>query len=220
MADCDVAATSSGLQVCTLQKREYYFTLSSQLLLRVFDIVGIDASDSPTEIIRSLPNTEDIDLLLLCIKAGRFTDSMQRTHYLISELLRNHAVPLALVITHLEDEDVMEDWWERNEESFKTFGIYSVAHACVTAVPPHERLYAAKRNQSQRALEKLLHDVLCTADPSYMQAIRNRLAKLIKKPISVLTRRQRRNGIRRELETEYAFSPERAQEMAELIVMG
>ncbi|KAN0084020.1 hypothetical protein V8E55_007524 [Tylopilus felleus] len=121
---------------------------------------------------------------------------------------------------HLEDEDVMEDWWERNEELFKTFGIYSVVHACVTAVPPHEKLYAAKRNQSRRALEKLLHDVLCTADPSYMQAIRNRLTKLIKKPISVLTRRQRRNGIRRKLETEYAFPPERAQEMAELIVMG
>ncbi|KAN0084021.1 hypothetical protein V8E55_007525 [Tylopilus felleus] len=77
MADCNVAATSSGLQACTLQKREYYFTLSSQRLLRVFDIVGIDASNSPAEIIRSLPNTEDIDLLLLCIRAGRFTTSMQ-----------------------------------------------------------------------------------------------------------------------------------------------
>ena len=221
MAHCHVAETSSGIKSCTQKAQPYSFTLSSQIPLCIIDTPGIDATDSDSviDVIKFLPNTQDIDLLLFCIKRGRFTASMQRAHYLISELLRRHRVPLALVVTHLEEEDIMEDWWWRNEQTIKMFGICPVGHACVTAVPADE-MYAAQRVQSRRALARLLHDVFCTPNPSYMRAMRNRLVEFIEKPISLLTRRKRRKRLRRTLEDEYVFPLDDAQRLAEVIVSG
>ena len=218
MAHCHVAETSSGIKACTQKAQPYFFTLSSQIPLCIIDTPGIDATDNVIDVIKSLPNTQDIDLLLFCVKGGRFTDSTERAHYLISELLRRHRVPLALVVTHLEEEDIMEDWWRCNEQTIKTFGICPVGHACVTARPADE-MYAAQRVQSRRALARLLHGVFCTPNPSYMQAIQNRLAELIEKSISLLPRRKRTERLRRKLEEEYAFPRDEAQMLAEVIVV-
>ncbi|KAG8220558.1 hypothetical protein J3R82DRAFT_3291 [Butyriboletus roseoflavus] len=149
MAGRDIALTSSNLEGCTLNAQEYSFMLSnSNTSLRIFDTVGLEESDiglntfmgaieKAQELVMSLHKAGGIDLLLFCVKAGRHTTAMQRNYRLFSEILCNNRVPLALVITHLENEGVMENWWERNEQTFKKYGVSSVAHACITALPAH-----------------------------------------------------------------------------------
>ncbi|KAF9233765.1 hypothetical protein BU15DRAFT_66294 [Melanogaster broomeanus] len=60
----------------------------------------------------------------------------------------------ALVITNLEREVEMEDWWVRNETYVKEFGIHSVGHACVTGVQDE----VDKSAQSRTAMLKLLSE--------------------------------------------------------------
>ena len=208
---------------CTQHTKGYYVTLSSRAPVCIIDTVGIDASDDATEtvleLLRSLRNTGGINLLLLCVRAGRLTDSMERVYYLISEVSRIHQVPLALVITHLENEEVMESWWDENERTFERLGIHPVAHACITAALPRET-YVEKRAQSQHALEHLFNQALgvSTPGPSRLQIICNSLVKLIKNPVFFFEKRKRRAIMRKTLETYYLFPRDRARRLAELVV--
>ncbi|KAF8124528.1 hypothetical protein EV363DRAFT_1148519, partial [Boletus edulis] len=147
MAGRNVAKTSSStVESWTHQDRDYSFTLlgddTQMLLLRLIDTVEEPELDVNTltgaiektqKLVASLNETGDIDLLLFCVKAGRFTDSMQQSYHLFSKILCEGRVPLALVITHLEDEDVMESYWEINKQTFKMYGIDAVAHACIAS---------------------------------------------------------------------------------------
>ena len=229
MAGSDVAETSSNLEGCTLQATEYSFTLSNpKMLLRVFDTVGLEESEIDVEpfigalekvqkLITSLRNAGGVDLILFCVKGGRFTAAMERDYHLVSEVLCNNRVPLALVITNLESVDVMENWWDRNQKTFEKYGIRAVAHACITSLPPHVTLYAEKRVQSRRALQKLLQDALNSPNPSFLQDIRDRLVTFM---LSRLTSRTRRRHITKKVETYCALPPGEAQRLAELIMQG
>ena len=232
MAGSDVAETSSNLEGCTLQATEYSFILSSpKMLLRVFDTVGLEESEIDVKpfigalekvqkLITSLRNAGGVDLILFCVRAGRFTAAMERDYHLVSEVLCNSRVPLALVITHLENEEVMENWWDGNQKTFEKYGIHAVAHACITSLPPHVTIYAEKRVQSRRALQKLFHDALNSPNPSYMQDIRDWLVTFIENLLSLLTSRTRRRHITKKVETYCTLPPGGAQRLAELIMQG
>ena len=234
MAGRNVAEISSNLEGCTLQATEYCFTLpSTKMLLRVFDTVGLEESEmdinafigaieKAQKLITSLRNAYGIDLLLFCIKAGRFTAAMQRNYHLFSEVLCNSRVPLALVITHLENEDVMENWWDRNQKTLEKYEIRAVAHACITTLPTDATLYVEKRVQSRRALRKLFQDALDRPDPSYMQEIRNWLVTFVEKLLSLLTSRMflKKRDITKKLETYCVLPRGELERLAELIVQG
>jgi tRNA U34 5-carboxymethylaminomethyl modifying GTPase MnmE/TrmE len=233
MAGSDVAETSSNLEGCTLQATEYSFTLSSpKVLLRVFDTVGLEDSEmdintfigaieKAQKLITSLRNSGGIDLLF-CVKAGRFTAAMRRNYHLFYEVLCDSRVPLALVITHLENEVIMESWWDRNQKTFERYGIRTVAHACTTTLPTHVTVYAEKRVQSRRALQKLFHDALDGPNPSYMQDIRNWLVTFIERLLSLLTGGTflKKRDIMKKLEIYCVLPRGEAQRLAELIVKG
>ena len=234
MADSNVAETSSNLEGCTLQATKHSFTLSSPMMsLNIFDTVGLGESEMDTntfigaiekaqKLITSLRNSGGIDLLLFCVKAGRFTAAMQRNHHFFSEVLCNNRVPLAFVITHLENEDVMENWWDRNQKTFEKYGIRAVAHACITTLPTDATLYVEKRVQSRRALRKLFQDVLDRPDPSYMQEIRNWLVTFVEKLLSLLMSGMfhKKRDITKKLETYCMLPRGELERLAELIVQG
>ena len=223
MADHDVANISSGITPCTQETTHYYFTLSGQAPICILDTIGTNVSDSAMEtvleLIRSLRNTGDIDLILLCVKARSLADSVEQVCYLISEASHNLCVPLALAVTHLEDENDTENWWKENEKAFGRYGIHPAAHACVTTALPHETS-VEKRAQSKQALRALFDKALQvgTHDPSRTPAIHHWLVKIIKKAFLLLTRRKRRTTVRERLERDYSHPRDRAQRLAELVV--
>ena len=45
-------------------------------------------------------------------------------------------VPVAAVVTHLEDyPDDMDHWWQKNEENLRRQGMQFSRHACITSLP-------------------------------------------------------------------------------------
>ncbi|KAH0827568.1 P-loop containing nucleoside triphosphate hydrolase protein [Lanmaoa asiatica] len=156
-----VAKISSDVEGCTLQSTKYTLPLSDAEV-RIWDTVGLEeptmgvngyltAIEKAFALIRDLSNAGGVDLLLFCIRGSRITATTQGNYRLFHEVLCNKEVPIALVVTNLEREAKMEDWWGRNEEYIKKYGIHSVGHACVTGVEEDE-----KYGESKDTLRNLL----------------------------------------------------------------
>ncbi|KAF8439031.1 hypothetical protein L210DRAFT_3481214 [Boletus edulis BED1] len=235
MADEEIAKTSSNLDGCTLEATEYSFTLPEGTPLCIFDTVGLNEPDMGVNtffgaiekayrLITSLHAAGGVDLLLFCIRGGRITSTMQRNYRLFFEFLCGKKVPLAFIVTHLEYEVVMEDWWERNERTFGEYGIQSVAHACITAAPARVTTLAGKRAESRSALQTMLHDALSRPSTPYVQDVRGWFISTVDMIRSFLMRGLpvsfRRRDLLMKLENRCAMSSEEAQQLADMLARG
>ena len=235
MAGAEVASTSTNLEGCTLEAKEYSFTLPGEPSLRIYDTVGLNepeigvntffgAIEKAHKLVTLLHDTGGIDLLIFCIRGNRFTGTMQRNYRLFSEFLCEGKVPLAFVVTNLEYEDVMENWWQRNEKTFGGYGIQSVAHACITAAPARVATLATKRAESLSALQKMLHDSLGSPDAPYVKDIRSWFVRMFNMLLSFLMkglpRSFRRNALLKKLKTRCGLSEADAEQLADMLMRG
>ncbi|KAF9222620.1 hypothetical protein BS17DRAFT_173576 [Gyrodon lividus] len=162
----DAAKTSSDAGGCTLDARDYDVTIQGKDF-RIYDTVGLNepqALKDPDRLIgaiikayrlvQSLSDAGGINLLVFCIQRGRITTSMQHNYKLFQDFLCHKKVPVSLVITHLEHEENMEDWWLYNQSHFPEYGIHIVGHACTTTKQEFGPRYQASR--------QAVHDLLVT----------------------------------------------------------
>jgi hypothetical protein len=156
-----VAAVSSGVSGCTMSTTHYTFPVRGRQF-HIWDTAGLEepelgvngylsAIEKSLDLIKQLFGQGGVDLLLFCMRGNRVTATTQSNYRLFYEVLCGSQVPIALVVTHLEREPVMEDWWTRNVKSLDKYGIKSAGHACVTAIPGH-----GQYGPSQATIEKLL----------------------------------------------------------------
>jgi len=75
-----------------------------------------------------------VHLIIYCIRGSRLTDIVRVNYDLVSGIVRKKEVPIILVVTGLEQEENMDDWWKRNKEIIKQMGLASAfdGYACVT----------------------------------------------------------------------------------------
>ncbi|KAG6378109.1 hypothetical protein JVT61DRAFT_13794 [Boletus reticuloceps] len=159
-----VAKTSSGASSCTLDARHYDVTIQGRDF-RIFDTVGLNEPQSLRDpdcligainkayrLVRFLSDTGGINLLVFCVRRGRITTNMQQNYMLFHDFLCHKKVPVALVVTHLEHEEKMEDWWLYNNPHFTECGIQAVGHACITA----KREFSDRYEASRQAVHGLL----------------------------------------------------------------
>ncbi|KAN0076721.1 P-loop containing nucleoside triphosphate hydrolase protein [Tylopilus felleus] len=151
------AETSNGAAGCTMSFKPYSFPLGNRTL-HIWDTVGLDEPDmeivaieQACDLIHQLSNRGGVDLLLFCIRAPRITATSQANYRLFFEALCRSSVPIAFVITHLEQELDMEGWWTRNAERLERWGFKAAGHACVTGLPEH-----SKYRESQQNMHRLL----------------------------------------------------------------
>lgn len=161
IAGHEIAKVSADAFGCTMDSTEYEFK-SGLATVRIWDTVGLDepeigvnsylgAIEKATQLIKRLNAAGGISLLLFCIRGNRITTTTQSNYRLFYEILGRREVPIALVITHLEREPQMEDWWPRNEKLLERYGIIAAGHACLTGVNGHPKF-----QQSQDAIRALL----------------------------------------------------------------
>ncbi|KAH7923135.1 hypothetical protein BV22DRAFT_604542 [Leucogyrophana mollusca] len=166
IANCDIAKTSSGAAGCTLDARDYLVRIRDQEI-RLWDTVGLnepslgsggylDAVEKAYKLISSLQRTGGITLLVFCMRGGRITAPAQNNYRLFFHILCDKKVPIALVLTNLENETPMEGWWEKNEGQFYQAGMRPIAHACITASPGLGDAYRKKYEESKEAVHRLL----------------------------------------------------------------
>ncbi|KAF9245008.1 P-loop containing nucleoside triphosphate hydrolase protein [Melanogaster broomeanus] len=162
----DVARTSPEARACTLDARHYDTRIQGKDF-RIYDTVGLNEPEVLNDpdrlvgaiikayrLVQSLSAAGGINLLVFCIQKGRITSNMQQNYMLFHDFLCHKKVPVALVITHLEQEPKMEDWWLQNDFHFPAYGIDTVAHACITAKREFSDRYQASR--------EVVHDLLVT----------------------------------------------------------
>ncbi|KAG6333251.1 hypothetical protein ID866_5846, partial [Astraeus odoratus] len=151
-----VAEISADALGCTLSSKEHEFTVGPHLF-RIWDTVGLNepeigatgfipAIEKAYKLICDVTAAGGLHLLLFCVRGGRVTTTIQSNYRLFYEVLCEKQVPVALVITHMERERDMEDYWRRNKDTFT--GLYDIriaGHACVAALPDEPEKYAVSR---------------------------------------------------------------------------
>ena len=156
MAGECIAETSTDVDGCTLNSEAYQVEIDT-IQINIWDTVGLngpqmgvddyyDAIVKAYALIRKLSEAGGVDLLLLCLRGARITAIAKSNYRLFYEDLCNKKVPIALVITHLERESRMEDWWERNEASLLKYGMQIAGHACVTGLKEEVQKYKESRD--------------------------------------------------------------------------
>lgn len=182
-----IAEISPDVGACTLESKEYKFNVDT-MNLSIWDTVGlaepqmvgdiyIPAIEKACSLIKQLRDAGGVDLLLFCIPGTQPNATMQSNYRLFYEVLCGQNVPIALIITHLENEEVMEEWWNRNKDKITEMGIKCAAHACVTGLPD-KKGPDGKHEISKRAIIDLLkqHD----GSGRYVMPEGDWLAKIIK----------------------------------------
>jgi hypothetical protein len=117
----------------------------------------LDALVKAHKLIASLQNQGGVHGLLFCIKGGnRILESTQQNYRLFHEFLCQEKVPLALVITNLENEENMDDWWSENQNVFKEYGIAPVTQVCITTIRGHKNVFEDKYSESRNKVCDML----------------------------------------------------------------
>ncbi|KAG1766904.1 P-loop containing nucleoside triphosphate hydrolase protein [Suillus placidus] len=172
MAGEEVANISPGMQRCTMHWQDYIISFGGDSY-KVFDTMGLEEPllgikeylegvENAYRLIKALDHEGGIDLLLFCIRAGRDSPALQSNYRLFHEFLCEKKVPIFLVITGLERERRMEDWWDRNKRTFEKFRIRVAGHACITAASRlsgrHRVLYEESRITIRNVVKKFTAD--------------------------------------------------------------
>jgi len=184
MAGEERAATSSDTPPCTTHWEEHSISCDGYNY-KVFDTVGLqEQQKSPCEkqpnaiedarsLITKLDNEGGIDLLLFCVKALTFPPTIE-TNYrrFYTELFskKKKRIPIVLVVTGLEGEQNMEDWWTRNKDTLSKSKIVIDGHVCITAA---NNLDQGLYKQSRELISKLVKEHTEISLPNFEQGTNN-----------------------------------------------
>ena len=169
------AITSSGADPCTLDSTEYRLHTKTSCL-RIFDTAGLnsmsirgeeylDAVGKAVELIGALKRVGGVDLLLFCMRGGRILENQKSNYLLFYEFLCKKKVPVVILITNLENEEVMEDWWKKNQHFLTGNGIECKDHACITAISGKNDIHKPKLNESRESILKILEGINTSGKP-------------------------------------------------------
>lgn len=219
-----VAKTSDSAEGCTFEATYYDVAIDSRRI-RLFDTAGLSepclnwdgyllAVKKAERLVSILDNYGGVDLLIFCMRGGRITASAQQNYRMFVEILCDKKIPVAVVVTHLEHEERMEDWWDRNEKHFETYGISVYDHACITTIrKPNSRHH----DYSRDAVIRLLWN--CTSLPCRMKKSQEELwfVQLLEGMWRYLLPRAARPGVKeltRKLVKRCGFSKDDANRIA------
>ncbi|KAG9316444.1 P-loop containing nucleoside triphosphate hydrolase protein [Chiua virens] len=164
----DRANTSHNAKSCTLHSQEYVVSLDG-VEFALHDTAGmheardtmkktdyLDAVYQAYALISKLEKLGGVNLLVFCMKAGRISVTTQQTYNLFVEVLCNRQVPVVIAVTHSEEYDCMEQWWDDNEGAIKEYGLRSLNHACITGTRGYKNIFADKYEASRGVIRRLL----------------------------------------------------------------
>ncbi|KAG2157256.1 P-loop containing nucleoside triphosphate hydrolase protein [Suillus clintonianus] len=232
MAGEEVARTSLGMRRCTLQWQDYAIDFDGESY-KVFDTIGIEDSGldmkeylmavaNAYRFIKMLDAEGGVDLLLFCIRAGRINAALQNNYRFFHEFLCEKKVPIVLVITGLEREHRMEDWWERECRSFQRRGIHVAGYACITAAEGLEGTQRARYEESRVKIRHLVRRFTADRQQQVWIGGDNLIVSLVRalKNSLVMNPRIRRINLIGQLANHCDMSLGTARQLADMIEQG
>ena len=142
LAGAQVAKSSNDAVGCTFDHQQYRIKVASHSI-RIYDTTGLNQSPTGTvpgaqavaklfNLIRCLTDSDGIDFMVMVIKPEGIKERTVKNYELFFKTLCQQQVPIVIVVTNLENEETMDDWWQRNEERLRNHGMTFTGHACVT----------------------------------------------------------------------------------------
>jgi len=104
-------------------------------------------------LIAKLDNEGGINLLIFCVRASKDTAILQTNYQLFYKWLCEGKVPVVLVLTGLEREQNMEDWWNRHQQRYD---IRVDGHACITTANRLDGRQQGLYEESRRLVRELV----------------------------------------------------------------
>ncbi|KAG2109859.1 P-loop containing nucleoside triphosphate hydrolase protein [Suillus discolor] len=147
IAQEQLAKTSNDAHGCTSTSQRYPVEISGQRFVLI-DTVGLCMGTADTvsaakaekklkSLLRELMNSklDGISLLVYCMDSTIAPSALVKAYDKFYSGICQKKVPIVVVVTRLEKETHMENWWDTNVEKFK--GMYFADHACVTTLWEH-----------------------------------------------------------------------------------
>jgi hypothetical protein len=164
------AAVSSGAIGCTFDSVAYDVELSGRKY-RLWDTAGLNegehgniSGDRAIENLQKLVQNLQhggVSLLVYCIRGSRLRDIVKINYDLFYKIVCGAKVPIVIVVTGLENENNMEDWWADNVEDVHDRRMHFAGHACITAtrgkvLKNGEHMFEEEYNRSIKLVRDLI----------------------------------------------------------------
>lgn len=161
------AQVTSDIESSTLNSSAYMIDTPTKQF-RIWDTMGFNgvrngqdmtrqAVLNAVQLIQDLSGEGGVDLLVFVKKCGKLTPSELNCYRLFEEFLCGGKVPVALVITHLEEYDPMEKWWTKNGDNIlKTLSGNVIGNACITSLGPEDSKFSDKVSKSRLTVQAML----------------------------------------------------------------
>ena len=106
----------------------------------------------------NLLREHSVNLIIYCVRGSRFTEIVRVNYDLFYGIVCEKKVPIILVVTGLELEGNMDDWWKRYEKVVRQMGMASAfnGHVCVTTTKGKDDIYREEYERSARGVWKLV----------------------------------------------------------------
>ena len=180
LMNSDTARTSSAADGKTSSFESFITTIDGQRV-RLWDTAGLNEAERGTvpakiamQNLRVLVGAlwEGIALLVYCVRAMRFQPNLKDNYNLVHETICQGKVPVFIVVTGLENQVPMNEWWAQNETEFSQNGMWFDGHACVTSTrgkrnESGDNMYDTEFQESQMVLRKLIADYFATPRASW-----------------------------------------------------
>jgi hypothetical protein len=164
LSDHQVATTSNLAVGCTFENNRYHITIDGTQYT-LWDTAGLnegEAGSVPAEtalhhlgdLVKKL--NDGLSLLVYCIRGSRYRDIVKVNYDLFTEIICQGEVPVVVVVTGLENEERMEDWWVVNEREFSSRNMHFCGHACVTTTKGKKNMFEEEYEESRNVLRTLI----------------------------------------------------------------
>ena len=164
-----ISKTSSSAVGCTLDYKRHLLKLGDQRFA-IWDTAGLDEGTQGTvpaekaevylkELLRDLAKASGIDLLIYCVRGTRVRSALLANYHLFYSAICRKKVPIAIVITGLENQEGnMDTWWLTNEKQFSALKMHFDNYACVTTLESsiENATLKERRKISRTALIKMI----------------------------------------------------------------
>jgi len=164
LAGSEVAPTASSARGCTFQSQRYQVDFPDSSF-HIYDTAGLNEGEtgsvpSADAIIQLYSLLQSLDtgvnLLVFCMRGPRLRSVAHDNWRFFQDIVCQKKVPIVLVITGLEHEDVMDRWWLDNKSAFQEQGMFPHGVACITAIKGKNNAFEAEYKESRVKMEHIL----------------------------------------------------------------
>ena len=158
------AAVNSDAKGVTFRHERYVKDIGG-CHFNIFDTVGLNEGYKGTVsapraiegLYRLMRGLDDgVSLLVYVVRGPRLKKSVRDNYEMFYEIFCEKEVPIVLVITGLDYEENMDDWWKRSEAAFGKEKMWFSGAACITATRGRRNLLAQEYEESRVKVGNLI----------------------------------------------------------------